>query len=661
MQRADALQSKKATCVLVGLLLAFHVFLALSAISRRGFCIDEADHLTMGYGEWMTHDYRVDTANGDLIKRWASLPLLVTRPHFPGGPEDSSWRNGDYFKLGEEFFFRSGNNPDHMLLAGRAMAVLLSAALGWVVFVASRQLFGTPGALLSLSLYALCPVVLAHAALVTSDMSLALTLSMATFLVWRLLHRVTWGALAMSGAATGLLFLAKLTAVLIVPITGVLLLLRFVRNEPWQVELGGGVRIWPRRGRQLLLVAALCAFHVAAAASIVWAHYEFRFAGSSSPGDPRLAWSDQLADSHPVSPAIRSSLDFLLAHRLLPEGFVRGAGAANLRNQRRLSFMHGHWSYAGWPSFFPYAFAIKTPLALFAILGLGAWALWLRRDRRDLLYRSSPWWVLVIAVMLAASLEHINIGHRHILAVYPALYVLAGAAALPLAVKPWWRPMLGAAVLGFCATSFYARPDYLAYVNLLGGGMSNGYRDLTDGSEDWGLGLPQLKQWIDEHDAGNAVPFFLAYRGMDSPEYRGIQCRNLFSAVDRDANVVPLLPGYYGVSASLLEGISVAPGPWNSAYEGNYQMVRARMAQASALAGAGRQEAYAQWAAPFAVLRAARLCAWLRRPQTRPPDAFVGHSILVWRLAQEDIDDALTGPVPADEAEWESFQRSKRD
>jgi hypothetical protein len=465
----------------------------------------------------------------------------------------------------------------------------------------------------------------------------------------------------MSGAATGLLFLAKLTAVLILPITGVLLLLRFLRNEPWPVELGGGIRFCKGRGRQLLLVAALFAFQVAAAALIVWAHYEFRFEGSSAPADTRLAWTDQLADPHPVAPAIKSSLDFLLGHRLLPEGYVRGASAALLRNQRRLSFMHGHWSYAGWRTFFPYAFAIKTPLFLFVILGLGVWSWWLCRGKGDLLYRASPWWVLAVAVMLAASLEHIDIGHRHILAVYPALYVLAGAAALPLALKPWWRPLLGVGVLGFCATSFYARPDYLAYVNLLGGGMKNGYRDLTDGSEDWGLGLPQLKEWLVEHDAGDTVPFFLAYRGMDSPEYRGIQCRNLFSAVDRESNVVPLLPGYYGVSASLLEGISVAPGPWNSAYEGNYRMVRGMMDRASTLAGAARREAFAQWAAPFAVLRTARLCAWLRRPQARPPEAFVGHSILVWKLAREDIDDALTGPVPTDEAEWESFQRSKRD
>ncbi|HTU01650.1 MAG TPA: glycosyltransferase family 39 protein, partial [Candidatus Sulfotelmatobacter sp.] len=250
VQSTDSSLSKTATSALVGLLLALHAMLALSAIGRRGFAIDEIDHLTMGYSEWVTHDYRVDTANGDLIKRWASLPLLATRPRFPGGPGDASWRDGNYLKLGEEFFFSSGNNPDRMLLAGRAMAVLVSAALGLLVFVASRRLFGAWGGLLSLLLYALCPVMLAHAAMVTTDMSLAFTLSAATFLVWRLLHRITWATLAISGCVMGLLFLAKLTAVLIIPITGVLLILRLLRNDPWRIELGGRSRVWPQRTRK---------------------------------------------------------------------------------------------------------------------------------------------------------------------------------------------------------------------------------------------------------------------------------------------------------------------------------------------------------------------------------------------------------------------------
>ena len=652
--------SKQATAAIVGLLLALHAALALSAISRRGFAIDEIDHLTVGYSEWLTHDYRTDTANGDLIKRWAPLPLLATGARLPGGPGDAAWRDADYFKLGEEFFFKSGNDPDRMLLAGRSMAVLLSAALGLLVFAASRRLFGTPGGLLSLLLYALCPVILAHAAMVTTDMSLALMLSAATFLVWRLLHRITWGTLAMSGAATGLLLLAKLTGILIIPITAALLVLRLVRNEPWSVELGLRAWTWPRRSGQLLLAAALLAFHAAAAAAVIWADYEFRFPGSSIPGDTRLAWTALPADSHPVSPPVRSSLDFLLAHRLLPEGFVRGANTMLILNQGRLAFMRGHWSYQGWHTFFIYAFAIKTPLFLFALLGLGAWA-WLRfPGRRGLLYDSSPWWVLVCAVMTAASLQHVDIGHRHILAVYPALYILAGSAALLAAGSPWRRWMLGIGVLGFAATSFHARPDYLAYTNLLGGGMANGWRDLTDGSEDWGLGLPQLKQWLDEHDPGNTVPSFLAYRGMDSPEYRGIRSQNLFAAAGRNLEVLPLLPGYYAISASVLEGVTIAGGPWNSSYEAEYRGVCRLMDEASALPADRRRQAYAKLSTPFVALRLSRLCAWLRRPQTRPPDAFVGHAVLVWKLTAKDIDDALTGPVPTDDAERESFLKSLR-
>ena len=45
----------------------------------------------------------------------------------------------------------------------------------------------------------------------------------------------------------------------------------------------------------------------------------------------------------------------------------------------------------------------------------------------------------------------------------------------------------------------------------------------------------------------------------------------------------------------------------------------------------------------FNQLRFARLCAWLR---PRQPDDEVGHSILIYRLTDGDLRQALTGPPP---------------
>jgi len=111
----------------------------------------------------------------------------------------------------------------------------------------------------------------------------------------------------------------------------------------------------------------------------------------------------------------------------------------------------------------------------------------------------------------------------------------------------------------------------------------------------------------------------------------------------------------------VLEGMTLAAGPWNSSYEERYRRLCQLMDYASTLPGGERDKAYAQLFTPFVALRVARICAWLRRPQTRPPEAFVGHAILVWKLTGKEIDEALTGPVPADDAEWESFLKSSRD
>jgi hypothetical protein len=47
----------------------------------------------------------------------------------------------------------------------------------------------------------------------------------------------------------------------------------------------------------------------------------------------------------------------------------------------------------------------------------------------------------------------------------------------------------------------------------------------------------------------------------------------------------------------------------------------------------------------FDQLRTGRLAAFLRR---RQPDAMIGYSILIYRLSDADVVQALSGPAPAD-------------
>src|SRR5581483_4633685 len=107
--------------------------------------------------------------------------------------------------------------------------------------------------------------------------------------LWRLLHEVTLVSLSASLACCGLLLMAKLTGVVLVPLAVVLVGARLWRGTPWAWRLG--VSRWVRTRRaQATLAGALALLHVIVAWGMVWAHYEFRYAASPQPADASIGF-----------------------------------------------------------------------------------------------------------------------------------------------------------------------------------------------------------------------------------------------------------------------------------------------------------------------------------------------------------------------------------
>jgi hypothetical protein len=110
--------------VCVVALLVAYAAMAYTASLAKGCSFDEAQQLAVGYNVWLNADYRIEGANGDFIKRWATLPYLISRPDFVDR-DDPAWKRGDAYELGRRFFFDVGNQPERLLRQGRAMVVVL--------------------------------------------------------------------------------------------------------------------------------------------------------------------------------------------------------------------------------------------------------------------------------------------------------------------------------------------------------------------------------------------------------------------------------------------------------------------------------------------------------------------------------------------------------
>ncbi len=646
--------------------------MAVTSIQDKSTTCDEIVYLPAGYSYWKYNDYRINPENGNLPQRWMAIPLLFGDYKFPS-LDQPNWKESKEWDIGREFFYRLDNNLETMLWQGRAMMAVIGAALGLVIYIWSRRLFGPVGGIISLVIYVFDPSMLAHGRLMTCDVPATLFFLLSMGCLWIMLNKVSIFTLGASCLAMGGLFLAKMSGVLILPMGLGLVAIRLIGKQPLKVAFGRTWRI-VRRSRKALIFLGAIIVHTAAVIVMIWASYGFRYSifrpSESSQDKYRTEWSTILSEGGPVL----SSISFFRDHKLLPEGYLYGFGHAYWGSKARKAFLRGEYGVYGWLTFFPYCFMVKTPLPIMAVVVLAGVvvllkyraartkespSIWLSIGKG--LYRTSPLWVLMIIYWIVAIFTRLNIGHRHILPTYPPMYVLAGAAGYWLLTRLRWANILiGLLLAVLVLESAIIRPHYLAYFNQSVGGPSKAYRYLVDSSLDWGQDLPGLKKWL-ERNVDKDENVYLSYFGHGSPVYYRIRARRLagFTDFDRSARIhitVGLEPGVYCISATMLQTILIKPwGPWTADNERNYHSVRREIIKFSVaqkdkdpdtlkrLIDSKSEGYWPRTMRFFDELQLARLCAYLRK---REPDDSVGYSILIYRLSNEDIRRALYDRPP---------------
>lgn len=644
---------------IVATLLALHWWLGVSALIGTGVTNDEPIHITSGYCYWHFNDYRMQPENGNLPQRWAALPLLTMHPYLDPAKEARLWHVSQQWNISNNFLFRSGNDADYMVFCARAAMALWTVATGLLVFCWSRRLWGDVGGIFSLALYVVSPTTLAQGPLATSDMCAAFWLVAAVGAWWRASHDLKWSTLLLSCAATGLAFVAKFSAVLLVPIFVLLILWQFLAPGPLTVTWRGrghpSRSVESRVGKAAVL-GGLFVAHAVAAWAIIWTFFGWRYS-AFSPVLP-AAWRFYLPTGMIVgsSGLVNDAITEGFKLRLFPQAFIHGFAHVRYQGESRGAFLLGHYSNSGWWWFFPYAFLVKSTLGevlVTAALVLGAALRWTKpgiargaQFLRDC-HRLAPLLTLGAVYWTFSLMTALNIGQRHILPMYPVLFILAGAL-MSGAVRRWLRGLAVVFLLCSVAASFWIRPHYLAFFNVLSGGPSDGWRQLVDSSLDWGQDLPALARWVHAHRRpGETV--YLSYFGAGNPAYEGLGFATELSpyyTYGRKRRWVKLGPGLYCISATLLQDVySPIRGPWTADREGYYQHLRKTM-RARLAAGTispdlndfGEGPNHDLWVLDR--MRFARLCTYLR---LRRPDAVINYSIFVYRLSAHEVHVVVDG------------------
>ena len=127
-----------------------------------------------------------------------------------------------------------------------------------------------------------------------------------------------------------------------------------------------------------------------------------------------------------------------------------------------------------------------------------------------------------------------NIGLRHLLSIYPFLFVLAGGAWLLVSVVVF-------------------SPNYLTFLNEIIGDPRNGHKALLDSNLDWGQDLKGLTRWQDIHGAQKIQFVYFGIYSAAVPRYYGTDALFLPGTWVAANDLVPsnqALPNYLAISVN---------------------------------------------------------------------------------------------------------------
>lgn len=511
----------------------------LSSANSDSQTIDEAVHLSAGYSALRTGDFRLNPEHPPLIKLLSAAPLLALRLDLP--TNHPSWQSRDEWEFGRQLLYHNRVPAHEILLTGRLANIVLTLLLVLAITLVSRRLFGWTAAFLSLAVAALDPTMIAHGHLITTDIGVALFFFLSIVFFARFLQSGRRRDQSLFFVAFVATQMSKFSAVILFPVIIVLRLIwGWQHGESWRKMLLASLKLF---GQTLL-------------ATIVVAFLLYGVSFQRIGDDPRIAQlylnraqivaTDTIAQQAPLTRVLIHFTDpatgtgqrvlRIVDHARVPlYPFFRGLAAVYSHNYGgHLSYLMGHYSETGWWYYFPVAFAVKTPggtlvlTGMIFLLALQYFSLRVRSAAGSRLKRwlaslralpfSAYWLVVPFLLYFGTSLtSHINLGVRHLLPIYPFLFVMLGwlVAIRSQRFQHGFHFIIVSLVMLVAIESALVRPYFLAFFNSFSGGPRHGSQYLVDSNIDWGQDLDRLGKELRQRGIGEVA---LVYFGTAEAE-----------------------------------------------------------------------------------------------------------------------------------------------
>jgi len=499
---------------------------AASGINALSLTYDEPIYIGVGYSDWRTGDpfWHAHIGHPPLVNLLTAWPLLLAsnRPDPRSFPQ---WGTSDVLGFSQTLLPQLGG-LDRTAMLTRLPVTWIALLLAALVYRWACKLWRNHAAgLLALLLFTFDPTILAHGRLNSTDMGLAAFGFLAAYLLSRYLRAPDWRRCVAVGLALGLPLSSKASGPYYLGIAGVLL---FV----WAFITRRGEKNW------FLRMAAVGMFWIVLALSVLWAAYLFEYAPLQSGGTPVPAASHWKGLPY-INDYMQSGQTTYFLEKLYEQSHP--------------------WAY------FFVGFLVKTPVPSLLFF-MAAFLAMIRQIRRKNAAHLMPD-ILVLLIVPAgyfavAVLSALQIGQRHLLPVYPFLFVLCGGLVQPRTWMELSRRVrmlqvgIGSVlVLWLLVGTLRIHPYELSYFNELIGGADQGHRILSDSSVDWGQALKAVRAYVETHRI--AHPYLAAFSSLN-PALYGLDFEPLPPTVEAPV-VLPCqfnpAPGTYLISAVPLHGL----------------------------------------------------------------------------------------------------------
>lgn len=573
----------KQITILVFLLLIAFVSQGLWFIFTSSITNDEIAHIPAGWTYWLYADFRLNPEHPPLIKLWCSIPLLFMNLRFE---KNDFWQKAAEWNIGHYFFFDwNKDNRGLLLILPRIMNLLLGVICGLILFLFTRAIAGDKIALITLSLFAFNPEFITHSSLVTTDLGNALFYLLSIYALFRISKVVNYKNVLLLVLALAAGLLTKHSFVMILPLLFGWLVAEIIGDK---LKAGSKKNILEQKNKTTLnfsrftlyLLSSLCAIYVT-----FWLVYGFKY--KSIPGDIDSCTRSWALNR--LSGIKGDIINFGRTTKILPEAYIYGLNCI-LKTAERPTYIWGKIYSQGVWFYFPSTFLLKTPLPLLVLMIIAAY-LAIKKYLMDFRERTYPlpkirhkqkkelpsqkeepetfssipaivWIPCLYYFLFFIFFVRLNIGNRHILPVYPFAFIIAAIGLFFLLRQRYLKIAALIVFALYFISSLRIAPNYLSYVNLIGGGAENGWKYLADSNYDWGQDLQKLKKWVEKN--GNP-PINLAYFGSDDPDLLGINYTILPSLnwhfypkkIEPELLKNIQLKGYFAISTHHLVGMGL--------------------------------------------------------------------------------------------------------